>query len=364
MLTFLRISTLVLALVSALTTWSGFRSIGELSTSTFTRDLMPILMAAASYLASVSLWLAMFAWYPKVDAMVRRKLNYAIGIGSVIIFGVSTIWSVMGLGGNAAIVHHMGLTINEAEVVLNKLSAKVQSETGMVSSSNLLAKQFTNLAGKEAGGAFTTYSGMGEVYIQLVSLSETMTNLSQNVSQGIEDRKRAIDEARQEIVLLRQILANPDREVGEKMRDFAKRLGKINQLFQLIGGQEGVQLVREVSRQLDKISATNVPRVNNALAEAQRDAMRRLEETTRSAQGMLRSFAESTDETTPQLHPLTSIDMGYAVLRYFYVILPSWAGAMCLDYVPLLFVFILYWTASTRKQEEEEAYQRTLAEVK
>lgn len=367
MITLIKVTTLFLAAVSACTTWSGFRSIGQLSSDEFTREVMPVLMAGASFLASIALWFSLFTWYPKADKDTKRKLNWAMGITGIIIFGLSTIWTVMGLGGDAALIHHMNHTVKKTEEILNSIAGRVEKETQMATSSKMLSEQFTGLASMEKGGAFTVdkdrkiiYEGRGEVFIQLTSLSQTLTNLEQLITSSVTSRRNTIEEVKEEISKLRETVADTNTPPSTRMRYFSAKLSTVNQLFQKIQSQQVDRLAKEVSRQLQSLSATNAPKGGTKVGEAQKSAVDRLSQTVDSAQKIMLKFTESGSNEFFEISPLTAIDMGNAVIRYAYVILPAWAGAIALDYVPVLFLFILNWTAKIREEEEIKKMQREI----
>lgn len=356
MLTFIKIVTVFITTVSACTTWDGFRSAGHLSFSYFGREIMPVLMGSASLLISVALWFILFDWYPKSNKDTRRKLNWATGIGCIIIFFLSTNWSVICLGGDAALIHHMNLTVGEAERMLNGLITQIESEVGLQTSADLLTAQFRNLAGMETEGAFTSFAGKGEVVAQLVSLSHTFGNLSDTVGKGIKSRRQWVHDAKEEIGGLREIINSAELEQTSKIREFGKRSTSINQLFQKINGSQTAVLVKEASGVLDKLAATQQPTGNGQLASAQREVLSRLEQTTQSAKKIMSKFSQDSTLASPELKPLMSIHVGNAVWKYAHVITWAWAGAIALDYMPLVFGLMLFWTTyhEEEKQQTEE----------
>lgn len=366
MMTFTKVVIAMLALISACTTGLGFHSMGRFSQGAFARDFLPILMAVGAFIASTCIWYWFLETYPRALAKEKQRLHILMVVSVVALFGLSTLWSVIGLGGNAALAQHMKKVTQQAEATLNGLSAQIEKENSLATQTGMLSTQFENLAGQEINGAYSNYAGRGEVAIQLTSLGETLGNMRSTIEESTRERRGTVEEAKDAIARLREIVDTQDVDPETKTRLFAKQLATLNQLFGRINAGQTTSMIREASRQLGALSATKPPMGDSDLARSQRQAIERVTPAGASAEKLLANFTGEIEESDVQLKQLSPMDMGTAIFTYAAYIIPAWAGANAFDYFPLLIIFLVAWTEGSRGRNdtEEQARQQLLEETR
>lgn len=356
MVTFINLITIVVSLVSAFTTWQGLAYANRLAESSFQRDIVPFAAAVASFLIALGFWMSLFKWYPKVEKDKQKKMNmYVIPPVCVIIFFASTIWSIIGIGGIGALTHHMRWTVDKAEVTLTNLNEQVEKEYGIKQSLLTLSDQFKNLAVQETRGAFSSYSGAGDVVASLKSTSETLNNLANAIQISTNERRTDAEDAKENIAKLRRIIDDPEVNMNDKMVRFASMLTDVNQQFQKIHSGEIMRTIREMNNRLEELSALTPPAGESALAQAQREAIERLKTTVAAAKKIVsKNTDEIGDGANIEVDNLSSMSVETACMKYWYTIIAEIVISIALDFAPAALLIILVLTASVRQKEDEE----------
>lgn len=258
----------------------------------------------------------------------------------------------------------MRATVDKAEKTLTSLIDQVEKEAGMKTSLTTLSKQFQNLAVQERLGAFSSYSGEGDVVASLRSTGETLANLSNAIQNSSNERRNDISEAKDNIERLRKLVDNPEIGMSDKMVKFASGLTTVNQLFQRIHSGEMTKTIRDMNNRLRDLSALTPPIGESALANAQREAIARLSTTVEAAKKIV---GKSTDEMGEgevlKVENLTSMSVETACLKYWHTIIAQIVISFALDFAPAVLLLILVLTVEPREKEkqEQEELERSMA---
>jgi len=339
-----------------MTTWQGLCYVNRLADSSFQRETMPIAVATATFLLALGLWLPLFKWYPKLDEKRKRiVLYFVVPFGITTIFFSSTVWSIIGIGGVPAMTQHMTVTVEQAEGTLTSLTARVEREAALKAPVTLLSNQFATLSQlEERKGAFTTFQGVGDVSIQLQSLSETLHNLGNQIGENSSERRQDLADARETLEKLRKTVDDPEISMSNKSIQFSRQLTGLNQTFERVASSRIVEVIKSVSRDLDSLSALQAPQGDTKLADAQRSALQNLGQTVATAKDTMAKFLQdisSADDV--KLKNLTAISPSVAVRRYWSSILPEISASITLDFFPAVLFILLTITVDVRKKEEE-----------
>src|ERR1043166_1666479 len=121
----------------------------------------------------------------------KERVRYGAIAGAicVLVFWFSTQWSVVAMGGKDAVSTHMQRTLAAAEVQGLRLYRRAATEANLGPQLQTLSRSFTDLARREAGGAFSGLRGEGDVVSTLRNTSELFANLAGSV-QGVDKESR------------------------------------------------------------------------------------------------------------------------------------------------------------------------------
>jgi hypothetical protein len=274
----------------------------------------------------------------------RVRYGAIAGAICVLVFWFSTQWSVVSMGGKDAVSTHMQRTLAAAEVQGLQLYRRAATEANLAPQLQTLSQNFTDLARREAGGAFSGLRGEGDVVATLRNTSELFANLATSVAAVDKESRQNYDHARELIGQARASAArieSADISDGEEVRkynlEFANRLGDINEVMARMAQTSSIPFVRVVNRNLTALTmsakADDRPEQKAAV-----DRLKALVDAAQSVIGQL-TVASDTDEVNVQLFTMLSTQR--AIWKYWQDILYAWAGATTLDFAPLFFMVLL-----------------------
>lgn len=273
-LTKMNFVTYVLSVISGFTTWQGLKASLVQSDSSMTRDLLPAIIAIAIVSVQFLVWPYLFRYYSVSTPSERSKIMKFVLPGFfILIFFASTIFSVIGLGGESALLYHMSNTAQEADMTLNKLTKKVETDYSIRTTLSTYSKHFANLSRSESEGAISGFRGSSEVVRQLKVLSEALENVVDVVDVNYVERQKEVDVVKAKITQMKAIAEDRAVTIAEKQIQFSKMLTDLNQSFQKIKSKDLMVLIGDISKNLDVISSMTPPLGNDPLAVAQRSAL-------------------------------------------------------------------------------------------
>jgi hypothetical protein len=287
----------------------------------------------------------------------KERLRYggiALAI-CVLVFWFSTQWSVVSMGGKDAVSTHMQRTLAAAEVQGLRLYRRAATEANLGPQLQTLSQNFTDLARREAQGAFSTLRGEGDVVATLRNTSQLFGNLANSV-QGVDKESRQnYDRARDLIGRARAAAARMDGSdisEGEEVRkhnlEFAKQLGEINEVMARMAQTSSVGFIRVVNKNLTSLTLT----AKAGDLPEQREAIERLRSLVDGAQQVIGQITSEGDGDQVNVEIYTVLSTQGAVWKYWADILYAWAGATTLDFAPLFFMVLLA-IAYDREREEQ-----------
>jgi len=284
-------------------------------------------------------------------ADARKKASYGLVIFFVcfLIFGFSTLWSIITLGGKEAVGIHMQQVLIASDKQGLKLLKQGSQEANMAPKLSALADQFESYALREAGGAFSGMTGEGDVVSTLRNTAETFRSLADSVLKTEQDRAKLYENLKQDIASARDILSTEDKDMTMRSINlqFSKKLAGINENLTRMGKTTSVEFVTTVSRNLDSLTLVT----KESTVAAQREAIERLHGITKGAQEIVSQLTGKEEFAETDVQTFTMISMGNAIIRYASNIFYAWAYAIALDFAPLLFIILLSVAA---KDEEKE----------
>src|SRR5215510_4337581 len=286
----------------------------------------------------------------------KERLRYGAIAGAVcvLVFWFSTQWSVVSMGGKDAVSTHMQQTLAAAETQGLRLYRRAATEANLGPQLQSLSQNFTDLARREAGGAFSGLRGEGDVVATLRNTSQLFGNLASSVQGVDKDSRQNYERARDLIGKARMSAARmegADISEGEEVRknnlEFAKHLGDINEVMARMAQTSSVGFIREVNRNLTSLTmsakAQDLPE--------QKAAVERLKALVDGAQTVIGRITGAGDADDTNVEIFTMLSTQRAIWTYWKDVLYAWAGATTLDFAPLFFMVLLAIAYDRQHQE-------------
>lgn len=330
--------------------------------------------AAIAYSVAVSVgifvfWSYMLRLFPAVrGARARVGLMGAMALGSLAIIAMSSWLNAAALAGSAAVEQHLAKTVQDYQVSLERAHEVALSAQGLERDVARVRQSFEDLSEQEATGNLSGLAGRGAVFRVLRQKSSELAGLEAQIASQTPLVERAFTEGNAILSRMRALTveAGPVEVRSVDFSEQAVRLaGLITQMRQL-------SVASLVERAAQDLSASVVlPELDGSSAQIRNDQSatitsvlevlsQRALTLARAAQ-VVQAMPAAPDTTYT---PISSAD---AVILYARNFIPSWAGAIAIDLLPAVLVFILAITQSAiRLGREGTAVEdsMTLAELR
>ena len=356
----------VLSAASGIYTYLGVRSLlsddGALTT-----------FAALAYSIAVSVGIFVFWSYlmrllPAMRTGASRLgLLGAMALGSVAIIAMSSWLNAAALAGSAAVEQHLARTVQEYQASLERANTLAISAQALERDVARVRQSFQDLSEQEATGDLSGIAGRGAVFRVLRQKSEELAALEQQIAQQGPAVAAAFAEGNEILSRMRSLTVEPgpvDARSVEFSEDAVRLAGLITRLRQL-------SVAPLVSRAANDLAASVVrPALSQTAATAQGqqatiDSV--LEVLAQRAETLLAASTAVESMAPPDEVSYTPISAADAVIRYAGNFVPSWAGAIAIDLLPGVLVFILMVTqAAIRASRDRVAIEdrMTVAELR
>lgn len=353
--TMTRFALAVLALASGVYTYLGVRSLLD-GSATF------VFFAAIIYSAAVSVgiyafWSYMLAFVPLIKDLARRLMLFAVmAVGSLMIIAMSSWLNAAALAGSAALEQHLAVTLEGYAADLDKAHANALSAQSLLPDVQRASDRFSRLAVNEReSGALTGSSGSGSVVQLLTQMSAQMTELAASITQSRETVATLFAEGSDHISTMRELVSAPGTVQPRADRFAAEAV----QLTGLIAALQETSVAPSVKRAAADLSLGFIAPVADGgsadLIGRQDLVMQNVRNSVTAQSEALSAAADEilAEPRTPtrRFVPLSSAE---AVLQYYADFIPSWAGAISIDLLPVVLVLVLMLVHDAMRHQEDE----------
>lgn len=309
--------------------------------------------AALAYSTAVSVGIFVFWSYlirllPAVrTAATRIGLLLSMGLGSLAIIAMSSWLNAAALAGAAAVEQHLATTVQEYQAALERANTIAISAQSLERDVARVRQSFEDLSEQEAAGSLSGLAGRGAVFRVLRQKADELAGLERQIASQTPLVQAAFSEGNEILRDMRALTVAPGSVDGRSVEfsEAAVRLaGLIAQLRQL-------SVAPLVDRAAKDLSASVVlPELDGDSAisrDAQSATIGSVLDVLQKRAQTLESAAQSVIAMTPPPDTTyTPISTADAVIRYAGNFVPSWAGAIAIDLLPAVLVFILMVTQS------------------
>jgi hypothetical protein len=325
--------------------------------------------AAVAYSLAVSVGIFVFWSYVMriLPAMTHAGgvigLGLATLLGSLAIVAMSSWLNAAALAGSAAVEQHLARTVQGYQAALERAHANAVAGQALGRDVARVQAVFEDLSQRESEGALSGVGGQGAVYRLLSQKSGELAGLEAQIAAQAEPIERAFEQGNAILDRMRGLTAET---APVKLRSVAfaeqsvRLAGVITQLRQL-----SVALL--VQRAAEDLRASVVlpeidgrsPTVRAAQTATIDSALQALD---RRAQGLWDAAAAVLALPEPVETTYVQLSSADAVIRYGADFAPAWAGAIAIDLLPLVLVFIIAVSqAAIRRGRGDLPYERSLS---
>lgn len=343
----IKVATIILSVLSVYYTYKGAANILQL------KGFAAFGIAIISGVFSLSAWFLAYQYFP--DSKHKILYSGILTVAVFMIFSLSTMLAILGMGGDAAIQKHNDLSIQEAEQSLNQVFAALSAEQSLVNDLTQYSNQFSVLEKAETGGEFTGVTGRGDAAKSFGIISAVLNEMSTTVRRNESYAKEGFDNANQSISKLRDINYS-DRPMDKKIQEFARALNEYNAEIAALKALSVKRLIQDASQRMENL--TLLVGSDTDLGNKQRETIRRAQDVIRSTQNALSKATNELKDENLEVKPLTVISASRAIFTYWDEIPGAWAAGLGMDFCPLFFLLILTMVRMERKDEKEDTQQR------
>ncbi|RVO98825.1 hypothetical protein [Sinorhizobium meliloti] len=353
--TMTRFALAVLALASGVYTYLGVRSILDGSPTS-------VFFAAIIYSASVSVgiyafWSYMARFYPHVTNHTGRAAMLGVmALGAAMIIAMSSWLNAAALAGSAALEQHLAETVEDYTADLDQAHQNALAAQSLLPDIQRASERFAQLAASERqSGALTGTTGSGSVVQLLSQMSAQMKDLENGINASREQVAMLFNQGQKRLETMRTLVSAPG-AVAPRADQFSSEVVALTGVITSLGQ---TSIAPSIRRAADDLSLGFIaPVADGGDADLVNRQDRVMETVRASVATQSKVLSEAADEILARAPvaerrfvPLSSAE---AVLRYATDFIPAWAGAISIDLLPGVLVFILAAIHSAiRKQEEK-----------
>lgn len=330
--------------------------------------------AAIAYSVAVSVgifvfWSYMIRLFPAVrGARARVGLLCAMGLGSVAIIAMSSWLNAAALAGSAAVEQHLAKTVQDYQVSLERAHEIALSAQGLERDVARVRQSFEDLSEQEATGNLSGLAGRGAVFRVLRQKSSELAGLEAQIASQTPLVEGAFTEGNAILSRMRALTVEPG-PVEARSVEFSEQAVRLAGLITQMRQLSVASLVERAAQ--DLAASVVLPELDGRSEQIRNDQSATiisvLEVLAQRAQTLERAAQAVQDLPAPPETTYTPISSADAVILYARNFIPSWAGAIAIDLLPAVLVFILAITqGAIRMGREGTAVEDslTLAELR
>jgi hypothetical protein len=336
----------ILAIASGIYTYLGVSSLLE-DTGAMS------FFAAVAYSVAVSVgifvfWSFMLRLLPAMrNAAGYIGLTVMMMVGSLAIIAMSSWLNAAALAGSAAVEQHLDTTVRDYQTSLEQAHNIALSAQALRQEVRRAREAFEALAEQERSGELSGTAGEGAVYRVLRQKTEELQSLETQIGEQQSLIEAAYEQGNATLGRMRSLTVAPG-PVDQRSVAFSEESVRLAGVISNLNQYSVAQLVARAAADLP--ASVVLPELDGRTATI-RDAQSStigsvLDALDQRSQTLGQAAAEVLAMEPPQETAYNPISSADAVIRYAGNFVPSWAGAIAIDLLPGVLVFILAITQS------------------
>jgi len=304
--------------------------------------------AALAYSIAVSVgifvfWSYMIRLLPAVrSAASIIGLLLTMALGSVAIIAMSSWLNAAALAGSAAVEQHMATTTQRYQAALERAHSNAVAGQSLARDVARVRQSFTDLSEQEAGGNLSGFAGRGAVFRVLTQKGSELQALEDQLNGLADPIAAAFDQGNATLSRMRDmgVAAGP---IGERTVTFSEEAVNLSGLIVQLRQLNPAPLVARAAQDLR--DAVLVPELDGTSAETRAGQTSTITSVLGLVDQRSDTLAQAAADVIAQPAPddvaYTAISAADAVILYRDNFIPAWAGAIAIDLLPAVLVFIL-----------------------
>ncbi|WP_235829700.1 hypothetical protein [Frigidibacter oleivorans] len=307
--------------------------------------------AALSYSIAVSVgifvfWSYMMRLLPAVrTAAARVGLFLSMGLGCLAIVAMSSWLNAAALAGSAAVEQHLATTVQTYQAALERAQSNAVAGQGLARDVSRVSQSFGDLSEQEAGGGLSGFAGQGAVFRVLTQKAAELAALESQIAAQDEPIATAFAEGNRILSRMRALTVEPG-PVEERSVRFSEEAVRLSGIVAQLRQLNVAPLVDRAAQ--DLADSVVLPELDGGSELARSSQASTIDSVlglvALRAQTLAAAAAEVIALPQPDETVYTPISAADAVIRYAGNFIPSWAGAVAIDLLPAVLVFILMVT--------------------
>lgn len=365
--TMTRFALAVLALASGVYTYLGVRDLLD-GSATFV-FFAAIVYSVAVSVAIYAFWSFMLRFVPLVTSGVQRVgLFVTMGIGCLMIMAMSAWLNAAALAGSAALEQHLAVNLQGYVADLDDAHGNALAAQSLLPDVARASERFARLAEDEReSGSLTGTTGSGSVVQLLTQMSAQMSELQSTITASRAEVTALFEQGSAHLAKMRELVSAPG-DIKPRADEYS---AEVVQLTAVISALQETGVAPSVKRAAQDLSLGFIaPVADGADAGLVVRQDQVMENVRTSVAAQSTALAAAADEilAEPKVEPrrFVPLSSAEAVLRYWQDFIPSWAGAMSIDLLPVVLVLVLMIVHDAMRREAnsmEEAETITAAEM-
>jgi len=330
--------------------------------------------AAVAYSVAVSVaifvfWSYMIRLLPAVrTAAARTGLVLCMALGSAAIVAMSAWLNAAALAGGAAVEQHLAHTVQDYQAALEQSHAAAVSGQALGRDVARVRQSFEDLSAQEATGDLSGVGGRGAVFRVLTQKANELAALEAQIDAQGPLVEAAFVEGNAILSRMRALTVATG-PVAARSVEFSEESVRLAGLIAQLRQLSVAPLVDRAAR--DLAQSVVLPQLDGATADIRTSQQSTIQSVLtllgQRAETLGRAAAEVLAMPAPAETTYTPISSADAVIRYAGNFVPAWAGAIAIDLLPAVLVFILMVARSAARASRDPvplAERMTLAEMR
>ncbi len=351
----------VLAIASGIYTYLGVSSLLE-DTGAMS------FFAAVAYSIAVSVGIFVFWSYMLRLLPSMRSASGFIGltvstfVGSLAIIAMSSWLNAAALAGSAAVEQHLENTVRDYQAALEQSHEIALSGQALGREVQRAREAFEALADQERSGELSGTAGEGAVFRVLTQKTEELRNLEGQIAEQQPFIEAAFEEGNAILGRMRALTVAPG-PVEQRSVAFSEESVRLAGVIASLNQYSVAPLVARAAEDLPaSVVLPELDGRSSTIRDAQSSTIGSvLNALDQRSQTLRRAADEVLAIEPPQETAYNPISSADAVIKYAGNFVPSWAGAIAIDLLPAILVFVLAITqAAIRNGRDGLSIEETL----
>jgi hypothetical protein len=351
----------ILAIASGIYTYLGVSSILE-DTGAMS------FFAAVAYSVAVSVgifvfWSYMLRLLPAIrSAAGFIGLTISMIVGSLAIVAMSSWLNAAALAGSAAVEQHLDLTVRDYQSALEQAHDIALSGQALGREVQRAREAFEALADQERSGQLSGTAGEGAVFRVLTQKTEELRNLEAQIAEQQPFIDDAFAEGNAILGRMRALTVAPG-PVDQRSVVFSEESVRLAGVIAALNQYSVAPLVARAAEDLP--ASVVLPELDGRSADVRDAQSSTIDSVLLALDQRSQTLRRAADEVLAMEPPIETaynpISSADAVIKYAGNFVPSWAGAIAIDLLPAVLVFILAITqAAIRSGRDGLSIEETL----